>query len=209
MAAVSQGAERLDPDLTPLLDVVMQLIMFFMMCINFVNEQVNANVLLPTSTSAQELPPKTEADILVINIEIERQEAKDASGRVKYDPRSGLPLREVKFYPRRENPETTQKKTKILFAGQKPIEFLEEQEGSGLSRAQVALVQVAKDRRAAIKRSNPKLANVPVDKIPLSESVIIRADMDTSYGLVIRLMGQCAKEGFPKINFRVNRTAQQ
>ena len=51
MAAASTS-ERMEPDLTPLLDVVMQLIMFFMMCINFVNEQVNANVLLPTSTSA-------------------------------------------------------------------------------------------------------------------------------------------------------------
>lgn len=208
MAAVSQGAERLDPDLTPLLDVVMQLIMFFMMCINFVNEQVNANVLLPTSTSAQELPPKTEADILVINIEVERQEKKDAAGKVMFDSR-GLALRELKLYPRREAPDSLQRKTKILFAGQKPIEFLEEQEGSGLSQAQLALVRVAKDRRAAIKRSNSKMANVPVDKIQLSESVIIRADMETRYGLVIRLMGQCAKEGFPKINFRVNRAAQQ
>jgi biopolymer transport protein ExbD len=208
MAAVSQGAERLDPDLTPLLDVVMQLIMFFMMCINFVNEQVNANVLLPTSTSAQELPPKTEADILVINIEVERQEKKDAAGKVMLDSR-GMAMRELKLYPKRDNPDSLQRKTKILFAGQNPIEFLEEQEGSGLSKAQLALVRVARDRRAAIKRANPKLASTPVDKIPLSESVIIRADQDTRYGLVIRLMGQCAKEGFPKTNLRVNRAAQQ
>jgi biopolymer transport protein ExbD len=33
-----------EPNLTPLLDVVLQLLMFFMMCVNFVNEQVNENI---------------------------------------------------------------------------------------------------------------------------------------------------------------------
>src|SRR5262245_51107641 len=185
MAAVSQGAERLDPDLTPLLDVVMQLIMFFMMCINFVNEQVNANVLLPVSYSAQELPPKTDTEILVINIEIERQDQKDpATGRVKRDSH-GMPMRDIKLYPRRENPDVMQRKTKILIAGKQPIDFLEETEGTGLVLAQRKLVEIAKDRKAAIKRTSKKFAATPVDKVPLNESVIIRADKDTRYGLVI------------------------
>ena len=42
-----------EPNLTPLLDVVLQLLMFFMMCVNFVNEQVKEDVKLPESASAR------------------------------------------------------------------------------------------------------------------------------------------------------------
>jgi biopolymer transport protein ExbD len=207
MAAVSQGSERFEPDLTPLLDVVMQLIMFFMMCINFVNDQLNANVLLPDSTSAQELPPKTDSDILVINIEVERKEVLDANGHIKRDSH-GLPVRELKLYPKREDPEKFQQKTKILFAKPPAIEFLEEVEGSVMQKAKLRLVELAKERKAKLKRESSKYASVPLEKIPLNESVVIRADRETRYGVVIALMGQCAQQGFPKISFRVNRAAQ-
>ena len=57
MAAVSQGAERLDPDLTPLLDVVMQLIMFFMMCAQFaVMQQTDKSIHLPLAQQAKPIP---------------------------------------------------------------------------------------------------------------------------------------------------------
>ena len=42
----SRLASKADPNLTPLLDVVFQLLMFFIMCVNFVAEQVT--VLVPT-----------------------------------------------------------------------------------------------------------------------------------------------------------------
>jgi biopolymer transport protein ExbD len=59
----------IEPNLTPLLDVVLQLLMFFMMTINFVNEQVTGEVKLPTSQSAIPLS-KSETDVLFINIKI-------------------------------------------------------------------------------------------------------------------------------------------
>jgi biopolymer transport protein ExbD len=44
---------KAEPNLTPLLDVVLQLIMFFMMCVNFVRtDQINETVVLPASQSA-------------------------------------------------------------------------------------------------------------------------------------------------------------
>jgi biopolymer transport protein ExbD len=47
------GAIKAEPNLTPLLDVVLQLIMFFMMCVNFVRtDQINETVVLPVSQSA-------------------------------------------------------------------------------------------------------------------------------------------------------------
>jgi biopolymer transport protein ExbD len=61
---------KAEPNLVPLLDVVMQLLMFFMMCVNFVNEQFNQNIELPVAQSARP-PSKTEdqSDVLVLNLD--------------------------------------------------------------------------------------------------------------------------------------------
>jgi biopolymer transport protein ExbD len=56
-----------EPNLTPLLDVVLQLLMFFMMCVNFVTEQVNEDVKLPESQSATPMD-KADVDVLFINL---------------------------------------------------------------------------------------------------------------------------------------------
>src|SRR3954454_21081692 len=56
-----------EPNLIPLLDVVFQLLMFFMMCVNFVSEQNNEDVKLPDSLSAQPMD-KAETDVLFINL---------------------------------------------------------------------------------------------------------------------------------------------
>src|SRR5213079_634645 len=62
-----------EPNLTPLLDVVLQLLMFFMMCVNFVTEQVNEDIKLPVAQSARPMD-KSEVDILLLNV--------DAQGRL-------------------------------------------------------------------------------------------------------------------------------
>lgn len=58
-----------DPNLTPLLDVVLQLLMFFMMCVNFVTEQVNQNINLPVAESAVPMDKSdSEATVLFLNL---------------------------------------------------------------------------------------------------------------------------------------------
>ncbi|HJZ53372.1 MAG TPA: biopolymer transporter ExbD [Gemmataceae bacterium] len=42
-----------EPNLVPLLDLVLQLVMFFMVCANFVMEQVNQTIKLPTAIAAK------------------------------------------------------------------------------------------------------------------------------------------------------------
>jgi biopolymer transport protein ExbD len=56
-----------EPNLTPLLDVVLQLLMFFMMCVNFVNEQVNEDIVLPHSQAVKPMD-KTDPDVLFVNV---------------------------------------------------------------------------------------------------------------------------------------------
>jgi biopolymer transport protein ExbD len=63
----SSVGEHVDPDLTPMLDVVMQLLMYFILCVNFVNEEVNADISLPDGQTARPLT-KGNDDVLLLSI---------------------------------------------------------------------------------------------------------------------------------------------
>jgi biopolymer transport protein ExbD len=67
MSHGSGSQSKAEPNLTPLLDVVLQLLMFFMMCANFVSNQVNENVQLPVMQSARPAD-KRENDLLFLNL---------------------------------------------------------------------------------------------------------------------------------------------
>jgi biopolymer transport protein ExbD len=71
MSASSMTKLRAEPNLTPLLDVVFQLITFFMLVINFSNDNYDARIKLPVAGSARPLddPSKAAEDRLVLNID--------------------------------------------------------------------------------------------------------------------------------------------
>jgi biopolymer transport protein ExbD len=65
---MSHGSvEKNEPNLTPLLDVVLQLVMFFMISANFVMEQVNQELQLPVATAAKPTE-KTDTDPIILNV---------------------------------------------------------------------------------------------------------------------------------------------
>ena len=79
----SSGKEmRAEPNLTPLLDVVFQLITFFMLLINFSNDNYDQRVRLPVAGSARPIDDaeKIGEDRLVLNVD--RQGHLLASGQV-------------------------------------------------------------------------------------------------------------------------------
>jgi biopolymer transport protein ExbD len=57
-----------EPNLTPLLDMVLQLVMFFMMVANFTMEEVNADIKLPVALSAHAMDKSDMEDVLYLNI---------------------------------------------------------------------------------------------------------------------------------------------
>src|SRR5260370_37536826 len=61
---------KAEPNLIPLLDLIFQLIMFFMICVNFVSEQVNETIKLPIAQSARAMD-KGEVEVLVLNMDAE------------------------------------------------------------------------------------------------------------------------------------------
>jgi biopolymer transport protein ExbD len=60
------GDSEAEPDLVPLLDLVLQLLMFFIINVNFVTEQVNPDIKLPTSESARPID-KADTGALFLN----------------------------------------------------------------------------------------------------------------------------------------------
>jgi biopolymer transport protein ExbD len=93
--APTTDAIKAEPNLVPLLDLVFQLIMFFMICVNFVSEQVTEDVKLPVSQSARAMD-KGEVDVLFLNL--------DAAGKLLV-PGQPAPLAtrgEMQYYLRQQ-----------------------------------------------------------------------------------------------------------
>ncbi len=85
----SEGSSA-EPNLTPLLDLVLQLIMFFMITVNFVSEQITGDVQLPDAQSARPMD-KTGEDVLFLNM--------DGEGKViVFDRPKPMSLLEAKYY---------------------------------------------------------------------------------------------------------------
>jgi biopolymer transport protein ExbD len=61
------GLEKCEPNFTPLLDLVLQLVMFFMIVSNFVLEQTNQEIQLPEAIAAKALE-KGDGDPIFLNV---------------------------------------------------------------------------------------------------------------------------------------------
>jgi biopolymer transport protein ExbD len=62
------SSDKCEPNLIPLLDLVLQLVMFFMVCANFVMEQVSEKIKLPEAVVAKPLEKKDEF-IIFLNVD--------------------------------------------------------------------------------------------------------------------------------------------
>jgi biopolymer transport protein ExbD len=73
MAAALSSQLRAEPNLTPLLDVVFQLITFFMLVINFSADNYDQRIRLPVADSARpvEEERRVSEDRLVLNVDAE------------------------------------------------------------------------------------------------------------------------------------------
>jgi biopolymer transport protein ExbD len=73
MAGALRSELKADPNLTPLLDIVFQLITFFMLVINFSTENYDQRVRLPVAGSARpiEEAKQVSEDRLVLNVDRE------------------------------------------------------------------------------------------------------------------------------------------
>lgn len=65
---MQKGNAHEEPNLVPLLDLVLQLVFFFMVCTSFVMEQVDETVRLPVAQSAKPMSDAKGRDVVFLNI---------------------------------------------------------------------------------------------------------------------------------------------
>jgi biopolymer transport protein ExbD len=68
MSGSAGGETHAEPNLTPILDMVFQLITFFMLVINFKAADYDITLKLPVVGSARPVDTKGESDLLILNI---------------------------------------------------------------------------------------------------------------------------------------------
>lgn len=69
MSASLSSEASAEPNLTPILDMVFQLITFFMLVINFKAASLDMTVKLPVAESARPVDTKGQEDLLILNID--------------------------------------------------------------------------------------------------------------------------------------------
>jgi biopolymer transport protein ExbD len=85
MSHGSQEGGKCEPNMTPLLDLVLQLVMFFMICANFTLEQTNATIRLPEAISSKALDPEVK-DVLFLNVNQEGHVLPSANNELMTNP---------------------------------------------------------------------------------------------------------------------------
>jgi biopolymer transport protein ExbD len=68
MSAAMSHAASAEPNLTPILDMVFQLITFFMLVINFKSASMDLSLKLPVVGSARPVDTKGQEELLILNI---------------------------------------------------------------------------------------------------------------------------------------------
>ncbi len=178
--SVHVSDETLEINLTPLLDLVLQLIMFFMACVNFVSEAVSLNVFLPYSKSALEVEASADEERLIINIERVRIEALSGEKRA-VEPRI----------------------TRVVIANLSEIRFTDDEQGRGLFESQRMIHNLANDLKVLLKRRDHLPEALPLKEVRLPIPVVVRADGDIATGLILQILAQCKAEGFSETRLRV------
>ena len=94
MSASTSSEIKTEPNLTPLLDVVFQLITFFMLVISFSNDNYDQRVRLPVAGSAQPIDDgeRIAADQIVLNV--------DQQGRLLFSGEVQLPHKAIETIKR-------------------------------------------------------------------------------------------------------------
>jgi biopolymer transport protein ExbD len=63
--------DNAEPDLTAMLDLVMQLLLYFIMCANFIDQENTPDVVLPVAQTAKPIIGDTNSDVLFLNVDQE------------------------------------------------------------------------------------------------------------------------------------------
>jgi biopolymer transport protein ExbD len=176
MADFSDDSGNIEPDLTPLLDMVLQLLMFFVISVNFKTAHFKFGVQLPVAQSAMPFE-STDSSDLIINLRPYRPGDLDPN-------ETGLSVQEHEYRQR----------VREKF-----------QAGDGMARVprvdyDMRIIELKfwlKEQYEFLKREAGGDANKVVS------TIILRADVSTNYEDVYNVMNLSKLAGFRRIKYGV------
>jgi biopolymer transport protein ExbD len=113
MKIKARGAEFVEIDYTPMIDMTFQLIAFFMILINFADAEVDQRVQLPSSSIA--MPPQAPLEV-PITIQMMRDGRLIMTGQVLGDPNGMRPFLRAEKYDLELRDKTAKDATVIIRA---------------------------------------------------------------------------------------------
>ncbi len=117
------NAEIPEPNLTPLLDLVLQLLMFFLIVANFVVEQNNQDIKLPEATTAIPID-KEQKNVLSVNVDQEGRLVLSPTDMKDSDAQISLYMRDqFEFYKRERGSEKAAKEVAVVVRGDNRANF--------------------------------------------------------------------------------------
>jgi biopolymer transport protein ExbD len=207
--SVPGGGTKAEPNLTPILDMVFQLITFFMLVINFKAAELDLTLQLPVLSSAKPLPENPNIKFLVLNVQIctkcphEGCDAYATLARVTDDDTKRVIGYRLKCERGHEEkwPQgaITNGRTCLSVYGRL---LCKEARGKDVPSIVEYLKSEAELSRLA--------ANLTIDQIvkegkELPDIVVIRADTTCRFGAVNYIITQCQEQGYRKFALKTLR----
>jgi biopolymer transport protein ExbD len=98
MAGVLKTEVKAEPNLTPILDMVFQLITFFMLVFNFKTAAMDLDLKLPVVGSARPVDPQNQEDLLVLSIGLDKDRSNLEKKEIYCLKFGGRPIPDVRVF---------------------------------------------------------------------------------------------------------------
>jgi biopolymer transport protein ExbD len=197
--SVPGGGPKAEPNLTPILDMVFQLITFFMLVINFKAAELDLTLQLPVIGSAKPLPPDAKMKLLVLNVQIVTKcpkcDAMATLQRVLDDGDKG----KVRGYNLVcERGHETPSKEGTIAKGEYALSVYKRlltKQSRGDDHPSIARY-IASEAEQSLKAAKMTLDDITKEGKELDDTVVIRADSICPCGAVGYAIAECQKQGY-------------
>jgi len=209
MSGSLSSETRAEPNLTPILDMVFQLITFFMLVMNFKAAEIDQTLTLPVLGSARPMAEGANMKVLVLNVQIATKcpypgcdslatlvQNKDDSGKVTYVLRC-------------EHGHETPFPQGAIANGKTALNVfghLCTKENRGEYHPSITQYLIG-EREKARKGTGLSVDDIVKDGKELPDTVVIRADANCPSGAVNYVITECQKQGFRKFALKTGYAA--
>ncbi len=199
MSGSTPGGQKVEPNLTPILDMVFQLITFFMLVISFKAAELDQTLMLPVLGSARPLDA-SDMKVIVLNVQIATKcpqsgcnslatlvQNKDDNGKVSYVLR--CERQHETPWPQGSIPNG---KTALSVFGHLCTKENRDEHHPSITQF------LTQEHDKSLKATNPVMTDDEINKVGFPDTVVIRADATCPSGAVNEIITECQKQGYRK-----------